>query len=121
VVSFLTMWDCGITMKGLILSYPNDLAQVVQLTTEELSAHLRLMAALEMFELSKLSSRKAAELASLSRAEFFAVCGRYRVSLFTFLAQGPNQAAVWDIEDEELLAAVRKHLDDWKQSHASVA
>jgi predicted HTH domain antitoxin len=84
VVSFPTTWDRGITMKELILSYPNDLAQVVQLTTEELSAHLLLMAALKMFELGKLSSGKAAELAGLSRVEFFEACGRYRVSLFNY-------------------------------------
>jgi hypothetical protein len=71
VVSFPTMWDRGITRKELILTYPNDLAQVVQLTTEVLSAHLLLMAALKMFELGKLSSGKAAELTGLSRAWSF--------------------------------------------------
>jgi predicted HTH domain antitoxin len=33
--------------------------------------HLRLMAALKMFELGKISSGKAAELAGMSRVEFF--------------------------------------------------
>jgi predicted HTH domain antitoxin len=74
----------GIIMKELTLTYPDDLAQVVQLTTEELSAQLLLMAALKMFELGKLSSGKAAELAGLSRVEFFEACGRYRVSLFNY-------------------------------------
>jgi predicted HTH domain antitoxin len=71
-------------MKELTLTYPNDLAQAVQLTTEELSAQLLLMAALKMFELGKLSSDKAAELARLSRVEFFEACGRYRVSVFNY-------------------------------------
>ena len=42
------------------------------------------MAALKMFELGKLSSGKAAELAGLSRVEFLEACGRYRVSVFNY-------------------------------------
>jgi predicted HTH domain antitoxin len=71
-------------MPEVILTYADDLAQAIQLTPEELSAQLRLMAALKMFELGKLSSGKAAELAGLSRGEFFDACGRYRVSLFNY-------------------------------------
>jgi predicted HTH domain antitoxin len=71
-------------MKELVLTYPDDLAAAVHLTDEELSAQLRLMAALKMFELGKVSSGKAAELAGLSRGEFFEACGRYRVSVFNY-------------------------------------
>ena len=49
--------------------------------------HIRLMAALKMFELGKVSSGKAAELAGMSRVEFIETCGRYRVSVFTTLSQ----------------------------------
>ena len=71
-------------MKELVLTYPDDLAEVVRLTAHEMEAQLRLMAALKMFELGKLSSGKAAELAGLSRGEFFEACGRYRVSVFNY-------------------------------------
>jgi predicted HTH domain antitoxin len=71
-------------MKEMVLTYPDDLAQAIHLTAEELSAHLRLMAALKMFELGKLSSGKAAELAGLSRGEFFEACDRNRVSVFNY-------------------------------------
>jgi predicted HTH domain antitoxin len=71
-------------MKELILTYPDDLAEAVHLTGEEFSAQVLLMAALKMFELGKLSSGKAAELAGLSRGEFFEACGRYRVSVFNY-------------------------------------
>lgn len=67
-------------MNQLIVEYPDDLPALVHLTPEELSAQVRLMAAVKMFELGKLSSGKAAELAQLSRAEFLEACGRYRVS-----------------------------------------
>lgn len=71
-------------MGEVILKYPDDLAQAVQMTAEELEAQIRLMAALKMFELGKLSSGKAAELAGLSRVEFLQACGRYRVSVFNY-------------------------------------
>ena len=71
-------------MKSLSLPYPDDLESAVQLTPEELSAQIRLMAALKMFELGKLSSGKAAELAGLSRVEFLDMCGRYHVQVFNY-------------------------------------
>ena len=71
-------------MKQLTLEYPDDLELAVQTTPEEIQAQIRLMAALKMFELGKLASGKAAELAGLSRVEFFEACGRYQVSLFNY-------------------------------------
>ena len=71
-------------MKEMTLKYPDDLELAVQTTPEELEAQIRLMAALKMFELGKLSSGKAAELAGLSRVEFFEMCSRYRVSVFNY-------------------------------------
>ena len=69
-------------MRKMALEYPDDLESAVLLTSEELEAQIRLMAALKMFELGKLSLGKAAELAGLSRVEFLESCGRYRVSVF---------------------------------------
>ncbi len=60
------------------------------------------MAALKMFELGKLSSGKAAELAGLSRVEFFEMCGRYRVSLFNYPPE------VLEAEMQSDLEAARK-------------
>ncbi len=45
-------------------------------------ANLRLMAALKLFEVGRISSGKASEIAGLSKAEFLEVCGRYAVSAF---------------------------------------
>jgi predicted HTH domain antitoxin len=66
------------------LEYPDDLESAVQTTPEEMNAQIRLMAALKMFELGKMSAGKAAELAGLSRVEFLETCGRYRVSVFNY-------------------------------------
>lgn len=70
--------------QQLIVAYPPALEQAVQTTTEELEAEIRLMAALKMFELGKLSSGKAAQLAGMSRVAFLEACGRYRVAVFNY-------------------------------------
>ena len=59
------------------------------MTKDELEHHIRLMAALKMFELGKVSSGKAAELAGMSRIEFLETCGRYRISVYNY---SPNEA-----------------------------
>ena len=46
-------------MKTLTVTFPNDFELAVSTTSEELEAQVRLMAALKMFELGKLSSGKA--------------------------------------------------------------
>ena len=71
-------------MRQITLEYPEDLELAVQTTPDELNAQIRLMAALKMFELGKLSSGKAAELAGMSRVAFLEQCGRYRVSVFNY-------------------------------------
>ena len=71
-------------MQEITLEYPDDFELAVHTTRDELEAEIRLMAALKMFELGKISSGKAAELAGLSRVEFFDMCGRYRVPVFNY-------------------------------------
>ena len=71
-------------MQELTLTYPENLSAAVETTPKEFEAQVRLMAALKMFELGKLSSGKAAILAGLSRVEFLETCGRYRVSVFNY-------------------------------------
>ena len=91
-------------MKELTLKYPDDLELAVQTTPAEFEAQIRLMAALKMFELGKLSSGKAAELAGMSRIEFFEMCGLYRVSIFNYPPEELEtelQADLENIKQEE--------------------
>jgi len=37
------------------------------------------------------------------------------------IARGPTPEAVWDMEDDELLAATKSHLQDYERRHADVA
>ena len=70
--------------EELKIKYPTGFELAVHLSKEEMEQHIRLMAALKMFELGKVSSGKAAELAGMSRVEFIETCGRYRVSVFNY-------------------------------------
>lgn len=70
--------------EELTIKYPSGFEHAVHLSKEEMEHHIRLMAALKMFELGKVSSGKAAELAGMSRVEFLETCGRYRVSVFNY-------------------------------------
>src|SRR5258708_35868041 len=86
-------------MKELVFTYPDDLAQAIQLTPDELASQVRLMAALKMFELGKLSSGKAAELAGMSRVEFLEACGRYRSPVFNYSAEEVETELRCDLGD----------------------
>jgi hypothetical protein len=52
-------------------------------------------------------------------------CPEYRlgqmIANLAMLARGDAEGSIWDMEDEELLAAARKHLTDWNERHAPVA
>lgn len=71
-------------IEEMKIKFPRGFESAVHLTKDELEAHIRLMAALKMFELGKVSSGKAAELAGISRIEFLETCGRYKVSVFNY-------------------------------------
>lgn len=43
------------------------------------------------------------------------------VANLSYLARGPAAESIWDMEDAELLAAARKHLEDLRSRRASVA
>lgn len=88
----------------LTIEYPEGLETAVGTTTAELEAQIRLMAALKMFELGKLSSGKAAQLAGMPRVQFFEMCGRYQVSIVNYSAEELAEelgldTAVWPKEE----------------------
>ncbi|MCX6359669.1 MAG: UPF0175 family protein [Armatimonadetes bacterium] len=83
-------------MTHLTLDYPTDLADSIRLTPAELSATVRLMAALKMFELGKLTAGQAAGLAQMSRTAFLDACGAYNVSPFNY----PDGEAADQITDD---------------------
>jgi predicted HTH domain antitoxin len=88
-------------MNETTVSYLDNLAQDVRTTPAELEAEVRLMAALKMFELGKLSSGKAAELAGLSRVAFLEACGRYHVSIFNYADEDVESEMQSDLDAVE--------------------
>jgi predicted HTH domain antitoxin len=88
----------GMKVEELKIKYPSGFEHAVHMTKEEIEHHIRLMAALKMFELGKISSGKAAELAGMSRVEFFEVCGRYRVSPFNYTDEEVEEEVKEDFE-----------------------
>jgi hypothetical protein len=43
------------------------------------------------------------------------------IANLSYLAAGPTNEAIWDVEDEQLLGAIRKHIADLLQRTADVA
>jgi predicted HTH domain antitoxin len=80
------------------IRYPSGFEQAVHMTKEELEQHIRLMAALKMLELGKISSGKAAQLAGMSRVEFLETCGRYRISVFNYPPEEVEEELKGDLE-----------------------
>ena len=90
-------------VEELKIKYPSGFEHAVHMTKEDIEHHIRLIAAIKMFELGKVSSGKAAELAGMSRAEFLEACGRYRVSPFNYA-------------DDEAEAEVKKDFETAKKA-----
>jgi predicted HTH domain antitoxin len=85
------------------MKYPSGFESAVHMTKKEMESHIRLMAALKMFELGKVSSGKAAQLAGMSRVEFLETCGRYRVSVFNYPTEELEQEIRKDLETSRKL------------------
>jgi hypothetical protein len=43
------------------------------------------------------------------------------IANLSYLAIGPTNEAIWDMEDDQLLAAIRKHIADLSDRGANVA
>jgi predicted HTH domain antitoxin len=69
--------------RTLTIAYPDDLPVALKMTPEEFAAEARLLLAVKLFELGRISTRRAAELADSPLAVFLEALHRFRVSPFT--------------------------------------
>jgi hypothetical protein len=57
-------------------------------------------------------------------ADLSAYCPEVRfgqlLANLSYLAKGPTNEAIWDMEDEELLVAAKQHLEALRKRHSSV-
>jgi predicted HTH domain antitoxin len=78
-------------MSSISLEIPEEVLISIKETPESLSRKISILAAVKLFELGKLSSGRAAQLAGISRVEFLMALGRYQVSLFSLTSQELEQ------------------------------
>jgi predicted HTH domain antitoxin len=74
-------------MSTVKLQIPDEPLTSLETEAEAFGREVLLLAAVKLFELSRLSSSRAAQLAGLSRVEFLAVLPRYQVSPYAGLTQ----------------------------------
>jgi predicted HTH domain antitoxin len=72
------------SLKILTIPYPEDLPEALGETPEEFECELRFLVAARLYELGRISSGRAAELAGMSRVEFLNRIGKYRISAFNY-------------------------------------
>ncbi len=65
----------------LTVQIPSAVRKVLNRTPEEMGRDLKLYTALKLFELGKLSSGIAAEMAGIPRVQFFDLCAEYGISV----------------------------------------
>ena len=69
-------------MKTIQIEISDELFLSLKESPEELSREIRRAAAAKLYELGKISSGRAAELAGISRVQFLQTVGRYGVGIF---------------------------------------
>lgn len=66
-------------MKDVTIAIPEKVLLAEKMDEVAFAAEMRLLTAIKLFELGRLSSGRAAELAGMTRVEFLLTLGKYRV------------------------------------------
>ena len=78
-------------MTIINLEIPEEILLSLKETPSSISQEILLLAAVKLFELGKLSSGRAAQLAGMSRLQFLTTLEKYKVSVFNFPADELEQ------------------------------
>lgn len=78
-------------MSAIQLEVPEQTLISLKTDPKTFARDVMVLAAVKLFELGKLSSGRAAELAGMSRVEFLLALGRYQVSPFQTTAEELRQ------------------------------
>jgi predicted HTH domain antitoxin len=70
--------------RQIVIDIPEKILLAEKVNENEFALELRTLAAVKLFELGRLSSGRAAELAGMSRVEFLLRLGHYKVFPFEY-------------------------------------
>lgn len=74
--------ECEMTTRQITLTIPEKVLLAEKTDEITFAQELRVLAAVKLYELGRLSSGRAAELAGMPRVEFLLTLGRYKVFPF---------------------------------------
>ena len=66
-------------MPKVIINLPNTVYSALRKDPEDFINEMRLAAAIKWYEIGEVSQDKAAEIAGISRGEFFTALARYKI------------------------------------------
>jgi predicted HTH domain antitoxin len=78
-------------MPTIQIELPDEVLLSLKETPESLTKVIRMAAAAKLYELGKLSSGRAADLAGLPRVSFLQALGQYGVPIFDLTAEDLGQ------------------------------
>ncbi len=70
--------------RTLEIPYPEDLPEAVGKSPEAFEQEIVFLVAAKLYELGRISSGRAADLAGMDRVEFMEQMGRYRISVLNY-------------------------------------
>ena len=79
--------------RQIVINIPEKVLLAEKVDEETFARELPVLAAVKLYELGRLSSGRAAELAGMSRVEFLLALGRYKVF--------PFESELRDLEAED--------------------
>ena len=85
------------TSRQILINIPEKVLLAEKMDETSFARELRTLAAIKLYELGRLSSGRAAELAGMPRVEFLLTLGRYKVF--------PFHSELKDLEDQHVQIA----------------
>lgn len=83
----------------IVINIPEEIMLCLKETYSDISKEICMIAAVKLYELGKLSSGRAAQMAGLSRVSFLSRLSHYKVSIF-------------DLSEEEILEDLQNAMPD---------